>query len=110
MNQPHDDGLVEAELSPITKVRLKKLNGLEARKADLLCENVAFQTQTRALCCVREVNGEKFGMPISSADLDRVAKRFDVSEYDMLVLRYVENFVSAELEETAKKLAARQSQ
>ena len=109
--QQDEDGLFPVALSPNVTVRMKKLNGVEARRADTLAEKPEESNRCRALCAVREVRTadrvDKFDLPRNTGDLDRVAGRLDVNEYDMLTLKYVELFVSSELEAQAKKLADR---
>lgn len=112
VEQPQESGLIPVELSKKITAHLKALNGLEARKADMLCEDLNFQNQTRALASIRKltIGGQDtaFGMPVNTSDLNRVASRLDVNEYDMLGLKYVEHFVSPDLEAQAKKLRDRQ--
>lgn len=107
-----ENGLIQVQLSEKVTAYLKPLNGLEARKADLLCEDLNFQNQTRALASIRKLSiggtDTAFGMPVNTSDLNRLAGRLDVNEYDMLGLKYVEHFVSSDLETQAKKLRDRQ--
>jgi hypothetical protein len=112
VEQPNEQGWIPVQLSANVTAHLKKLNGVEVRKADRLCEDLNFQNQTRALASVRKIsaNGQEtaFGMPVNSSDLDRIVVRLDANEYDMLGLKYVEMFVSSDLEAQAKKLRDRQ--
>lgn len=108
---PDEEGLYTVPLSPAVTVRMKKLNGVEARRADTLADRPEDSSRCRALCAVREVHidgrVDKFDLPRNTGDLDRVASRMDLNEYDMLTLKFVELFVSSDLEEQAKKLQAR---
>lgn len=81
-----DDGLIEIEVGD-RKVGLKKLNGAELRRAELLSNGTdSDRAYCRALYSVRRVDALPFAPPKSPDDLDRVAARFEGSEFDGLMI------------------------
>jgi hypothetical protein len=101
--------LIEIEVGSRLKVKVKKLNGLEARKASFMARSGddLDQAKCRAIFAVRGINDEPFPAPKNSGDIDRAMTRFSAAELDAFIILYQDQTNDPDLDEQIKKVVER---
>lgn len=107
MTPIEDDGLIGLEIGDRLKVKVKKLNGAELRRAESFSNGSDLdRAYCRALYSVRKINEEAFGAPRSTDDIDRVASRFDGNEFDVFLVGFNRKMTNPKLDEQVKNWLA----